>query len=149
MNDFSSVQSPIQVEQTRELADRVNRQLGPNLSTAFDRVAIPSEQFRYDPEDYEQISDNELVENQSEKESHNILSIEPLLELPQQQFLQNGQCASGDRESEDMEQVDSEQLAQPTPLLVNKHCATGLLSTGKKIEKLILTTKFKKPRTTK
>ncbi|CAF1661932.1 unnamed protein product, partial [Didymodactylos carnosus] len=76
---------------------------------------------------------------------------EPLtpLELPQQQFLQDGQCASGDRESGDMEQVDSEHLAQPTPLLVNKHCATGLVSTGKKIEKLILTTKFKKPRTTK
>ncbi|CAF1590643.1 unnamed protein product, partial [Didymodactylos carnosus] len=53
-NDFSSVQSPIQVEQTREVADRVNGQLGPNLSTTFDLVAIPSEQFRYDPEDYEQ-----------------------------------------------------------------------------------------------
>ncbi|CAF1292898.1 unnamed protein product [Didymodactylos carnosus] len=32
-------------------------------------------------------------------------------QLPQQQFLQDVQYPSGDRESEDMEQVDNEQLA--------------------------------------
>ncbi|CAF1503291.1 unnamed protein product, partial [Didymodactylos carnosus] len=64
--------SRIQVEQTDELADRINGQLEPTTSTTFDLVPILSERFRHNPEEYEQVSYSERIQVEQTDEKHNM-----------------------------------------------------------------------------